>query len=97
MTDTFVADVTRSIRRSLFHRLRGLGVGQSELTALIASTTRAAVERARVSDLAIIAAAAGPMAEALGATAPEDPALAAFIAAKTGRSSDVILLLDPPE
>lgn len=95
MSDTFVSEVTRSIRRSLFSRFKGLGISQSELTNLVAGSTKAALERAQVADLAAVAAAAGPVVAALTAAAPTDPALADFAAVTAGVSTDVQDLLAP--
>lgn len=82
MTDAFVSEVTGSIRRSLFHRLKAFGFSQDELTGIVAGATREAVRRAQVADLAAITRAAGPVAAALETAAPDDPALAAFAAAR---------------
>lgn len=95
MTDTFVADVTGSIRRSLFHRIKGYGFSQDELTLIVSGATRAAVQRAKVADLAAVAAAAGPLRTALETASPGDPALDAFATATTGLSPDVMELVDP--
>lgn len=84
MTDAFVSEVTGSIRRSMFHRLKGLGLQQDQVTHLVAGATREAVSRALVADLVALARAAGPVVAALEAAAPDDPALAAFVAAKGG-------------
>lgn len=95
MTDAFVADVTRSIRRTLFHRLKGYGFSQDELTNIVSGATRAAVERAQVAPLVTLAGAAGPVVAALQAAAPSDPALAAFTAASAGVPGPVMDLLTP--
>ena len=96
MTDVFVADVTRSIRRSLFNRLRTLAVSQDQLTQIVSGATRSAVARAQVSDMAAVLAAAGPAIAALEAAAPSDPALAAFVTVRDAAPSDVQSLLAPP-
>ena len=96
MTDTFVADVTRSVRRSMLNRLKGLGLGQDQLRITVATAAKAAVARAQVSDMAAVLAAAGPAIAALEAAAPSDPALAAFIAVRDTSSADVQALLDTP-
>lgn len=93
--EAFVADVTTSIRRSLFQRLKTHGFSQSELTGIIAGAAKAAVLRARVSDLATLAGAARDMAETLGVSAPDDPALAAFLVVKDNLPDDVRILVDP--
>jgi hypothetical protein len=97
MTDTFIADVTGSIRRSLFHRLKAHGFSQHELTNIVAGATRAAVLRARVADLATVLAAAAPVVAALEAASPGDPALTTFNTVKSGRDQAVqdLLALTP--
>lgn len=80
--DAFVASITTTIRRSLFQKLKGLEISQSELTALVASATREAIAKSYVADLAVIAVAGGAAAEAYGETAPEgdpmDPSVVAW-------------------
>lgn len=93
MTDTFIADVTRSVRRSMLHRLKGLGLGQDQLRITVSAAAKAAVGRAQVADMAAVIAAAGPVLAALEAAAPSDPALAAFTAATSGLPSEVTDLL----
>lgn len=96
MTDTFVASVQRSVRKSLFQRFAPLRLGQDETARLVAATASAAVRVAVVADLAAVAAAAGPLKAALSAAAPDDPAIAAFVDATTGLSPYVLDLVDPP-
>lgn len=96
MTDTFVNDVTRSIRRSLFNRLRTLAVSQDELTRIVSGATRAAVGRSQVADMAAVLAAAGPVVTALEAAAPSDPALAAFATVRDAAAGSVQDLLVTP-
>lgn len=93
MTAPFVADVTGSIRRSLFHRLKGFGFNQDELTGIVSGATRAAVSRGMVADLVTLAEAAGPLAAALEAAAPGDPALTTFNTVKSGLPTQVANLL----
>lgn len=94
MTDTFVAQATQSVRRSLFLRLRGLGLSQSELTRLVAGGSKAAVKQAQVADLAVAAAAAGPVVAALQAAAPGDPALAGYQAVRDSLPSGIQQIVD---
>lgn len=94
MTDAFVDDVTRSIRRSLFHRLKGFGFSQDELTGIVSGATKEAVRRAQVADLTAVARAAGSVAAALETAAPGDPALADFAAAKASVGSPVLELVE---
>lgn len=90
MTAAFVNDVTRSIRRSLHSRLRTMAISQDELTHIVSGATRAAVQRAHLSDLAALAAAAAPVIDALPA---EDATRIAFEAATAGLSDPVRELL----
>lgn len=72
--DAFVASITTSIRRSLYQRLKTLPLSDTEMTTLLATATRAAIDRSYVADLAAIAVAGGPLAAALADTVPEgDP------------------------
>lgn len=96
MPDAFVADVTSSIRRSLFRRLKDHGFTQSELTGIIAGAAKRAVERARVAELADLARRSGSMAAALEAAAPDDPALLAYRDATAGLPDDVAGLVLAP-
>ena len=93
MTDTFVNDVTRSIRRSMLHRLKALGLGEDQLRIIVSGASKAAVGRAQVADMAAVLAAAGPAITALEAAAPSDPALAAFIAVRDTAAPSVQDLL----
>lgn len=96
MTDTFINDVTRSVRRSMLHRLKGLGLGQDQLRITVSAAAKAAVGRAQVADMAAVLAAAGPVVAALEAAAPSDPALAAFVAARDSADASVQDLLVIP-
>lgn len=93
MTDPFVDDVTRSIRRTLFHRLKGYGFSQSELTSIVAGATKEAVRRSQVEPLVAVTMAAGGLRAALQAAAPDDPALSAFTTATAATPGPVRDLL----
>lgn len=96
MTDTFINDVTRSVRRSMLHRLKGLGLGQDQLRITVSAAAKAAVGRAQVADMAAVLAAAGPVVAALEAAAPSDPALAAFVIVRDSADASVQDLLVIP-
>lgn len=95
MTDAFVAEVTRSIRRSLFHRIKGYGFSQDELTRIVSGATKETVRRAYVADLAGLAAAADSLAQALGAAAPGDPAGEDWNTVKANLPPAMAVLFEP--
>lgn len=94
MTDAFVAEVTQSIRRTLFHRLKGWGFSQDELTNIVSGATREAVRRAQVAPLAQLAHAAQPVADALQAAAPDSPALTIWAATRAAMPAPVLDMVD---
>jgi hypothetical protein len=96
MTAAFVSDVTRSVRRSMLHRLKGLGLGQDQLRITVSAAAKAAVGRTQVADMAAVLAAVGPVVAALEVAAPSDPALAAFVAVRDSADTSVQDLLAIP-
>lgn len=91
--DAFVASISTSIRRSLYQRLKGLNLSQTELTALLATATRTAVERTYVAELAAVATAGAAGAEAYAAAMEEgDPLDPAVIAWRERRDSAPLLV-----
>ncbi|WP_312599162.1 hypothetical protein [Brevundimonas sp.] len=84
MTDVFIAEVRRSLRASLFTRLRPYGLSQDEVTRLVASATDNAMKTAAIPDLAVAASLSGPVADALRTAAPDSPALKTYDAARKG-------------
>lgn len=80
--DAFIAAVRVSLRRSLFQRLKTLGLSQDEVTRLVTVATGRAMDISGVKDLAAIASAAGPVVDALTTAAPDSPALASFNAVR---------------
>lgn len=96
--ETFVASVRTSLRRSLFQRLKPLGLSQDEVNRLVSQATSRAVELSGVQDLAAIAAATGPVLDALTAAAPTSPALANFRTVRDNVGSpirDLVETLEP--
>lgn len=89
MTDAFIAEVRRSLRASLFKQLRPYGLGQDEITRLVASATTRAIALANVRDLATIAQAATPPIDALRVADPANPTLATYDAVRGGLSGPV--------
>lgn len=84
MTDVFIAEVRRSLRQSLFQKLKGYGLSQDDVTALVASATSKAMALADIPALAAAAALAPPVADALRTAVPGSPALAAYDSARAG-------------
>ena len=78
MSDTFVADTRRSLRRALFRRFQVMGLGQDAVTVAVAKVEQSTLNAIRLDELAAVAAASGQVAAALQAVAPTDPALASF-------------------
>lgn len=93
MTDAFVAEVRRAVRKSLFRKFRAAGLDQDAVTRAVATTSEAAMRDAGVADLAAMVAAAGPVVAALEATAPEDPAVETFNTIKAGLPPRIQALL----
>ncbi len=96
MTDVFIAEVRRSLRASLFTRLRPYGLSQDEVTRLVASATDNAMKVAAIPDLVVAASLSGPVADALRAAAPESPVLRTYDEARNGLSSGVRELAERP-
>lgn len=91
--DAFVASITTSIRRALFQRLKALPLSQSELTAMVATATRDAVDRTYVVDLAAVAVAGGSASEAYAAAMEEgDPLDPAVVAWRERRAAAPLLV-----
>jgi hypothetical protein len=95
--DAFVATVSRGIRRSIYQRLRDLRdrrLGEGELNAIVATATRAALDRAGVRDLASLSMGGAQVATALQATVAEGdplpPELAAWLAARDAASPGIV-------
>jgi hypothetical protein len=97
MTDVFIAEVRRSLRASLFTRLRPYGLSQDDVTRLVASATDNAMKAAAIPDLAVAASLSGPVADALRAAAPESPALKTYEDTRKGLSSGVRQLAERQE
>lgn len=76
--DAFIEQVRTSLRRSLFQRLRPLGLTQDEINRLVSQATTRAMALSGVQELAAVAVAAGPVAVALQTAAPDSPALANY-------------------
>lgn len=95
MSDAYIAAARRSMRRSLFQRFKAMGLSQDRITQNVAAVSGAMIEQAGVVDLAVLAAAAGPLRTALAAAAPADPALATFDSVKEGVGTPVRDLLEP--
>lgn len=89
----FVSNVTASIRRSLYQRLKSMPLSQTELTAIISNATKVAVERACVAELATLVVAGDAAAEAYGGSIgeedPLDPTVETWRERKYGASSPV--------
>ena len=89
----FVTAVTASVRRSLYQRLKSMPLSQTELTAIISTAAKLAIERAHVAELATLAVAGGAAAEAYGGTIgeedPLDPTLETWRDRKNNASSPV--------
>ncbi len=94
MTDVFIAEVRRSLRASLFTRLRPFGLSQDEVTRLVASATDSAMKVAAIPALASAAGLSAPVANALRTAAPDSPALAAYDAARADLPDGVRELVD---
>lgn len=77
-TDAFLASVRSSLRRSLFQRLKPLGLSQDEVNRLVTQATSRAMALSNVADLAALASVAGPVVAALETASPGNPALAGF-------------------
>lgn len=98
--DVFVGAVKTRIRRSLFTRLRGLGLPQDDVTRIVSGGTLSVMDRAGVNDLAALAVASRPVVQALREAAPESPVLAEFDSVRLGVREDVAQLFmtdTPPE
>lgn len=93
MTDAFVANVRRSLRKSLFRKFSSAGLDQDAVTRAVATTSEAAMRTAAVEDLAALVAAAGPVVTALEAAAPDDPALLDFNVVRDNVSTEVSNLM----
>lgn len=89
MSDTFVADTRRSLRRALFRRFKGMGLGQDAVTRSVAQVERSTLSATRLDELAALAAASGQVAAALQTVAPADPALASFVTLRDSVSDSV--------
>lgn len=89
MTDVFIAEVRRSLRQSLFQKLKPYGLSQDDVTALVASATSKAMAVADIPALATAAALSAPVADALRTAAPNNPALADYDAARAALPSRV--------
>ena len=76
--DAYLASVRSSLRRSLFQRLKPLGLSQDEVNRLVTVATGRVMDLSNVADLAALASAAGPVVAALTTAAPDNPALASF-------------------
>ena len=76
--DAFLSSVRSSLRRSLFQRLKPLGLSQDEVNRLVTQATSRAMALSNLADLAVIASATGPVVAALTTAAPTSPALASF-------------------
>lgn len=89
--DDFVATVSRGVRRAISQRVRELNgrtPGDEELRIIVATSTRAALNRAGIRDLAALAAGGGQVAAALEATLSEgDPVPAALAAWRETREN----------
>lgn len=97
--NAFVGAVKTRIRRSLFTRLRGLGLPQDELTRVVSGGTLSVIDRAGVGDLAALAQASGPVVAALQVADPTNPALAEFNTVRERVRDDVsdLIILTAPE
>nr|WP_313430136.1 hypothetical protein [Brevundimonas diminuta] len=76
--DAFIEQVRTSLRRSLFQRLRPLGLSQDEVNRLVSHATSRAMILSGIQELAAVAIAAGPVADALQTAAPDSPALVQY-------------------
>lgn len=76
--EAFIEQVRTSLRRSLFQRLRPLGLSHDEINRLVTQATSRAIILAGVQDLAELTSAAGPVVDALTTAVPDSPALVAF-------------------
>lgn len=94
MTDVFVGEVRRSLRRSLFQKLKPYGLGQDEVNKLVAGAVTRAIALANIRDLATIAQAARPPIDALRVADPTNPTLATYDAVRGGLSGPVRDLTD---
>lgn len=92
--EVFLAAVRSSLRRSLFQRLKPLGLSSDEVNRLVTVATSRAMALSGVKDLADLAVAAGPVVDALATAAPGDPALANFEAVRQGVAGPVGDLVD---
>ncbi|WP_312145203.1 hypothetical protein [Brevundimonas sp.] len=82
--DAFIASVRSSLRRSLFQRLKPLGLSQDEVNRMVTMAVSRAIVLTGVQDLALIAAATGPVVDALATAEPDSPALANFNTVRDG-------------
>lgn len=82
MTDVFIAEVRRALRQSLFQKLKGYGLSQDDVTAVVASATSKAMAVADIPALATAAGLAAPVADALRTAVPNSPALATYDTAR---------------
>ncbi len=76
--DAFIEQVRTSLRRSLFQRLRPLGLSQDEINRLVTQATTRSIALSGVQELAAIAVSVGPVAAALESAVPDSPALANY-------------------
>jgi len=94
--DQLVSEITVSIRRSLFQRLKTLPISQSELTGLIATATRAVITKGQVGDLAVMAAEGANLAGVVEAADPDDPALFTWKSRRSGMDPKIRDLTELP-
>jgi hypothetical protein len=95
--DLFVGQVSRSIRRSIYQRVRelnGRAPGEDELRIIVSTAARSALNRAGVRDLAALAADGAQVAAALEATLgegdPVPPQLAAWRITRDGANPGIV-------
>lgn len=92
--EAFVASVRSSLRRSLFQRLKPLGLSQDEVNRMVTMAVSRAIVLTGVQDLAQIAAASGPVLDALTDAEPDSPALASFKTVRDNVGSPIRDLLE---
>ena len=92
--ETFIAAVSLNLRQALFRQLKDKGLSQDQITQLVASATRKAVEVTGITDLATMAHATGPVVAALSTADPTNTALANYETTKGGIRDNVRDLYD---
>lgn len=84
MTDVFIGEVRRSLRRSLFQKLKPYGLSQDDVTKLVATAVTRAIALSNIRELAVVATAATPVVDALRTADPTNPRLADYDAVRAG-------------